>query len=397
VSYLATSAASVKRDACAACGSSLTEFLDLGSSPLADVFPADISANERSYPLTVAICASCWLAQLRDIVPDDELYGEDYEFRTGKSPALIKYFNDLAAKLLATQDNRFTVEIACNDGTLLRHFTGYRPVLGVEPSAAADNAEIRGIPVVKQLFTSALADEIVEQHGRAGTVIACNVLAHVTDPLDFLRGVCTLLADDGVAVIEFQDLARLIAGCQYDHVYHEHRFYLSITSLNRLAAKSGLRIQYWEQTEAQGGSLRVMLARGNGQLSINEPWLEDLTTYMSLQNRVEYAKNSLKILISDELADGRVVAGWGASAKSATLLNYCQLTSREIKWVEDVTPGKIGKFTPGSHIPIHAPGTSPDTFLMLAWNYAGGMIRRDRAFFDGGGRLIIPGAVPVIV
>ena len=355
--------------------------------------------REKWYALTAAVCTSCWLAQLREVVPDDELYGEDYGFRTGSSPEAVSYFARLAADLKDKFGPRFTVEIGCNDGTLLQYFES-AGCLGVEPSAAAGDIG-REIPVYREPFSRKLAAEIQDSHGSAGLVIACNVAAHVADPRDFLTGVRTLLAQDGVAVIEFQDLAALIAGCQVDHVYHEHRFYYSLGSFSRLANASGLRVFDWEHTPAQGGSLRVFLRRGNGVIA-GEPWLEDMAMYAGMQDRAVYSKRKLLALIGDEMNEARVIAGYGASAKSATLLNWCKLSPRNISWVEDLTPGKIGRVTPGSHIRIHGPGTpwpgmKPSTYLLTSWNYAGSMIRQNADFLANGGRIIIPGAVPVLL
>jgi methylation protein EvaC len=242
-------------------------------------------------------------------------------------------------------------------------------------------------------------------------VIACNVIAHVEDPHDFLNGVRGLLAKDGIAIIEFQDVAALIAGCQYDHVYHEHRQFFSLASFSRLAGFCGLQVVDWERTPAQGGSMRVTLKRGNKNVTgvMGEPWLETMTPYEGMQARAEYSRKRLNALIGAELNETRVIAGYGASAKSCTLFNFCGLGPQEIRWVEDLTPGKIGRLTPGSKISVRSPtapvpgsqtpycGTRPATYLLSSWNYAGSMLRQEREFLDGGGRIIIPGAVPVII
>jgi hypothetical protein len=393
----------MRRISCAACGGYLVDFLNLGSSPLADKFPQDSSVREHWYPLEVAVCSKCWLAQLREVVPADELYGEDYGFRTASSPAAVRYFAELAEKLMRVfpaESKRLTVEIACNDGTLLRHFADAGcKAIGIEPSGARPRETDIGI--IPLPFTSELARNM-HYSGNAGLVIACNVAAHVADPRDFLDGVRELLADDGVAVIEFQDLAALIAGCQYDHVYHEHRFFYSVRSFSRIAATCGLEVSGWERTPAQGGSVRVYLAKSEHPGIVSaDLWLEHGSVYDDMQERAQYAKEKLLSLLQDELDEGRVVAGYGASAKSATLFNYCGIdgnrSPRMVKWVEDLTPGKIGRLTPGSRIPVRAPGIQPDTYLLTSWNYASSMIRREQKFLSDGGRIIIPGAVPVII
>jgi hypothetical protein len=343
------------------------------------------------------VCTECWLIQLREVVPDSELYGDDYGFRTGSSPAAVRYFGAVAQNLLARYGcSRLTVEVGCNDGTLLQHFEAAGcPVLGVDPSASTG----REIPVFRELFTAKLAAEIRELHGPARLVIACNVAAHVADPHDFLAGIAALLAPDGAAVIEFQDAEKLIAGCQVDHVYHEHRFFYALRPFAQLALRAGLAVTAWERTPAQGGSLRVTLSPQRGCVPVGSTWLEDWAPYAGLQDRALYAKMRLLELIGAERDERRVVAGWGASAKSATLLNWCGIGPDQVPWIEDITPGKIGRYAPGSRIPIRAPGEDPDTYLLTSWNYLPDMIRRPATgeFCDGGGRLIVPGPVPVLL
>lgn len=395
----------MRRSSCAACSGKLTDFLDLGPSPLADKFPADAQEPEHWYPLKVAVCPACWLVQLRDVVPGEELYGPDYGFRTGRSPAAVKYFSRLAGDLLDRYPDtagKLVTEIACNDGTLLANFADYGcRTLGVEPSGAANDAREAGLNVVKAPFTRDIAGKLAYDHGLSALVLAFNVAAHVADPRDFLTGIHDLLADDGIAVIEFQDVAALLAGCQYDHVYHEHRFFYSLGSFGRIARDCGLSISGWDRSPAQGGSVRVYLRSVEDDPPVLvpvSPWLESMAVYEGMQDRARYSRTRLLSLIGDELNEQRVIAGYGATAKSATLLNFCRLLGpHNVAWIEDTTPGKIGRVTPGTHIPVCAPGRRPDTYLLTAWNYAGAMIRNEAKFLAGGGRIIVPGAVPVIL
>ena len=393
----------MRRSECAACGAALHDFLDLGSTPLADRFPASPGEHEEWYPLVVAVCPRCWLVQLREVVPDGELFGPDYGFLTGGSPAAVRYFARMAGQLLSTypeQARRLTVEIACNDGTLLRNFAaaGCRTV-GVEPAKpAAAAAAATGLDVIAEPFTRSLVPAVRGRHGPAGLVLACNVAAHVADPVDFLGGVRDLLAGDGIAVVEFQHVAELIAGCQFDHVYHEHRFFYSLASFSHIAAIAGLQVTHWRRTPAQGGTLRVTLAATRSRhMPDPEPWLQSMTVYDGMQARAAYIRHRLLDLIDAELSAARTVAGYGASAKSATLLNFCGIDADLLPWIEDITPAKTGRFTPGTHIPIIGPGAPPDTYLLLVWNYLASVLRRERVFLNDGGRFIVPGAVPVIL
>jgi SAM-dependent methyltransferase len=384
----------MRRTECGGCGDNLVLVLDLGASPLADKFPANADTAETYYPLELMVCPSCWLVQLGEVVSSDELFGSDYAFYTSASPSLREYFAEVAALLLADlkPDSR-VVEIACNDGTLLNHFAaaGHR-TYGIDPAAPAALARERH-PVAMVPFTAQLAAEV----GQADLALAFNVAAHVADPHDFLRGVRALLADDGIAVVEFQNLADLVTGCQVDHVYHEHRYFYSAQTFSRLAAQHGLVAKSYTRTPAQGGSLRVTLVPEKPEHlpPVALHWLSKFSTYSSLQPRADRMKDLLLAILDD--CGEATVAGYGATAKSATLLNWCGIDTRQVAWVEDVTPAKIGRFTPGTKIPIRAPGERPDYYLVLAWNYLGGIVRREQAYLAGGGRLIVPGPVPCVL
>jgi methylation protein EvaC len=398
------------RSACGGCGGGrLWQFLDLGKTPLADRFPATADEPEEWYPLGAAVCEDCWLTQVTEVVPDGELFGAGYGFRTGSSPSAAEYFArwaDWALGLFGERARQLTVEIACNDGTLLRHFAAAGcPVAGVEPSGAARDAAAAGLPVLAEPFGWDVAGRIRDEHGPAGLVIACNVVAHVSDLFAFLSGIRRLTAPDGVAVIEFQYLPRLIAGGQIDHVYHEHRFFFTLDALARACEQAwGLTILAAEQVAAQGGSLRVIIGSGQpspgvADLRESEKWLRDRSAYAGLQARAQFTRSELLSVLGGLRRQGTTVAGYGASAKSCTLLNFCDIGPGLVSHVEDVTPGKAGRVTPGTHIPITAPGDRepPGAYLLLAWNYLSGIIRRERAYLDGGGRLIVPVPVPVIL
>jgi SAM-dependent methyltransferase len=392
----------MRRVSCGGCGAGdLHTFLDLGDSPLADRFPASAEEPEDRYPLQLAVCTSCWLVQLTEIVPDGLLYGEDYAFFTGSSPSAVSYFADYATQLkqqLSLDAGKFLVEIACNDGTLLPRF-GCR-TLGVEPAdGPAAMARAKGLTVMHEPFGLETARRIVANHGAADVVVANNVAAHVSDLHDFFAGVEHLLAPDGVAVVEVQYLADLLAGGQFDHVYHEHRYYFTADSLARVATQHGLAVRSVTPTPAQGGSIRVVFGRGE-PIEMTEPsWLRQPSTFMSLQGRVEHIRTRLLALLDEQIAAGHKVAGYAASAKSATLLNFCGIGPDRLDHIVDTTPHKIGRYTPGSKIPVCGPGErpEPDVYLLLAWNYLPGVLRREAAYTAAGGRFLVPLPMPVLL
>ena len=398
------------RTACAACGGGLRTVLALGATPVADYFPLPDEPDGPAYPLRMAVCERCWLAQLPDVVPDGELYGAGYGFLTGGSPAAVRYFAAFADWLMARygeRARRLTVEIACNDGTLLRHLAAAGcPVLGIEPAGppAAVMRE-RGLDVWNEPFGRDSGKKIRDVHGPAGLVVAVNVAAHVADPVGFLAGIGDLLAPGGVAVLEFQDLAALVAGCQFDHVYHEHRFFYSLRSFTQIARAAGLVVVDAERSPAQGGSLRVTAARAGAPapaveaITGTESWLAGPGAYAALQPRAERTRERLGALLAAEQAAGRTVAGYAAPAKSATLLGFCGIGPDVLPWIVDATPSKAGRVTPGSRIPVVMAGERPDpgAYLLLAWNYLGDVLRRERAFMAAGGRFIVPIPGPVVL
>lgn len=395
------------RDTCAGCGSmELFRFLELGSSPLADNFISDPAAVEPMYDLSLLVCEMCYLVQLEEVVPDEELFNKDYTFYSSTSEPIRKYHKDYAAELLTQfeQGQRLTVEIASNDGSLLKHFhtNGWKS-LGIDPAGGpSDAARELGLDIITAPFNAALATDVRDDYGHAGLIIANNVLAHVTDPLDFLAGVERLLAPDGVAVIEVQNLDSLLVGNMFDHVYHEHRFYYSTASLLDMLNRVGLDMVDIRYTEPQGGSIRVVAAKNVPHpVRVNQgAWLQQTSTYESFQGRVNYVRNHLLRLIYE--GRFRKIAGYGATAKSTTLLNFCDLDESVIDYVVDTTPAKVGKFTPGTHIPIISPEQEqeqgyPDAYLLLAWNYLGPILRKSDLTQQSSTRWIVPIPMPVIL
>jgi len=397
----------MNRDICGGCSSrNLHKFLDLGQTPLADNFVTNPTVKPKLYPLQLLVCTDCFLVQLSEIVPDEELFNAEYTFYSGASEPIQRYHAAYAKELINRfeQGRDLTVEIACNDGSLLQHFhnAGWK-TLGVDPATGpAAIARDKGMEVITEPFNLDLAEEIRLERGRAGLIIANNVLAHVVDPKNFLAGVSRLLAPNGVVIMEVQYLGDLIAGNMFDHVYHEHRFYYSLTTLRRLFHQAGMVITGFRNTEPQGGSLRILAVRNGtdpySQMT-NENWLRRTETYMGFQGQINRVKDRLQQLIHAQ--HGRL-AGYGATAKSTTLLNVCEINDTVLDYVVDTTPAKIGKYTPGTNIPIISPEREqvfgyPDAYLLLAWNYLGAILRRSDITSPNSTKWIVPIPMPVIL
>lgn len=384
------------RVTCGGCGASeLEQILDLGDSPLADHFPIDSNEPETRYPLQVFVCRSCMLVQLGEVVPDDVLWS-DYGFYSSTSAALVRYHTEFAALVHLRFGNPLTVELACNDGSLLSQLPGR--TIGVDAAnGPVKAAQAKGLDVRHGLFGLRLAEQLRDELGPVRLIVAQNVMAHVADLQDFLAGVRHLLANNGHTIFEVQSLADLLLGNQFDHVYHEHRFFFSARSLVQTLCSAGLLPVQIERTPMQGGSLRVTCCRresGNNRLSPIEFMEHGFTDdFGGLQARADYLQSRLLDLLDAECKRG-TVAGWAASAKSATLLNWCGINSDQVPYIVDTTPAKIGRYTPGTHIPVVSPGERfvPDTWLCLAHNYLSRALRSDPDT-----RWLVPIPHPVVI
>lgn len=403
----------MRRKECGSCGHpDVDVFLNLGATPLGDSFPATQDEVETVYPLELGVCFSCRLVQLMEVVDDKILYGHDYGFFMGANKSQKEYWASYAWTVMHQFDLQGpglgVVEIASNDGTLLEHFhEAGIDVLGVDPaSGPATVAESKGIPVRVEGFSYKVAADILSAKGPAKCIIANNVVAHVSDLNDFLSGMSILLDSDGVAIIEVQYLGDLLTGNMFDHVYHEHRFFYSARSLTRALLRHDLHVTAIYPTDAQGGSIRVYARKNRlhkippaNTLFQTESWLEEWCSYDGFQGRVNRIRDRLQGILAQQSQLQRRVAGYAATAKSTTLLNFCGITNQQLSYVEDTTPYKRGRFTPGTKIPIVAPGDrpEPDTYLLLGWNYLAPVLRRHTAFTDRGGQWIVPIPLPVLL
>ena len=371
---------------CRHCGSPLEHtVIDLGHQPPSNAYLTldQLSFPEVTYPLKVFISTESWLMQLPAHASADELFTSNYAYFSSTSSSWCAHaerFVDLAVQKLGLTPASHVVELASNDGYLLQ-YVQQRGIscLGVEPThATAEAAREKGIETVERFFGVALAAELEP----ADLVVANNVLAHVPDINDFVAGIARLLKPSGLASIEFPHLLRLLAGNQFDTIYHEHYSYLSLRVVQRIASVAGLDVVDVEQLSTHGGSLRVWLAH-HGTFNITKhveevlasesaAGLETLAAYSKLQRRAEAAKNGLLKYLLDAKQQGRRVLGYGAAAKGNTLLNYAGIRSDLLPAVVDRALSKQGMFLPGSHIPVISPeqlaNEEFDELLVLPWN-----------------------------
>lgn len=366
-------------------------FLDLGSAPPSNAYltPAKLSEPELWFPLRVAVCESCWLVQTEDFARADALFDPDYAYFSAMSDSWLRHCERFVAGAVdrfgLTGDSR-VVEVAANDGYLLRYVRDRGiPCLGIEPThSTAEMARGCGIEVVEEFFGRRVGAELARKGWSADLMIANNVLAHVPDINDFVGGFAELLKPGGVASFEFPHLLELVKGCQFDTIYHEHFSYLSLTAAASILETNGLRVFDVEKLPTHGGSLRVFAGRLNGDAREPSRAVQDLlgtersagmresSFYEDFQGKAESVKLGFLEFLLDARRRGKRVAGYGAAAKGNTLINFAGVRPDLIEFVTDRSPGKQGKYLPGSRIPIvdekvlH--DSPPDFVVILPWN-----------------------------
>jgi novobiocin biosynthesis protein NovU/D-mycarose 3-C-methyltransferase len=407
----------VLRTTCRVCGSGeLEPILSLGPSPLANSFLRSAAefSGEPHYPLDLFYCAQCSLLQLLHVVDASVLF-RHYLYVTGTSTTMAGHnraYAQTVADLLSLKADDLVVEVASNDGSLLKCFQprGVR-TLGIEPARnLAAVATAAGVETINEFFNRSMAIQTRAAHGPARAIAANNVLAHVDDPVDFLAGCRELLSEDGLVTIEVPYVGALLDRLEYDTVYHEHLSYFSVRSLLHLCERVGLAAVRIDRVPVHGGSLRLYLSRSAGSHSPEVRTLEreevaagitGADRYHRFARDVEAGRTELVALLQGLAADGKRVAGYGAPAKGNTLLNYCGVDTRLLPYTVDRNPLKVGLFTPGTHIPVRDVSTlskeRPDYVLILAWNFADEIMDQQRAHREHGGRFILPVPRPQVV
>jgi SAM-dependent methyltransferase len=391
---------------CRSCDSRSGELvIDLGEQPLANNLLAseDLAQPEPRFPLRLAVCTECWLLQITDLVPPVELFS-DYIYFSSYSDAWVKHAAECAARYRDEFTPSYVIEIASNDGYLLRHFAeANTPHLGIEPAEnIATVARENGVQTRTDFFTKKLAQELATEN-QPDLILAKNVFAHAPDTNDFVAGLKTLLAPEGRAIIEFPYATEMIAQGEFDTIYHEHVFCFTLTPLEPLFARHALRITRVERTPHHGGSLQIFVRHDSHaadetvaalRAEENQLGVESLGYYQDFAANASAIRDQLREQIAALKTEGKTLAAYGAAAKGSTLLNFCGVTSADLAFVADRSPHKQGKLMPGAHVPIvpaeELARRAPDVTLLLAWNFADEILTQQQAYRDAGGKFLIP-------
>ncbi len=395
---------------CRACGSSSIEpFLDLGMHPLANSLLASAETPEGAYELALTFCHGCAMVQLTVTVEPTALFSH-YLWVTGTSSTARQQADTFCVNALNRLDQPgagWICEVASNDGTFLRPFMARGlDVLGIDPAAnIVKSANAAGVPTMCGFFGEKLAEDVVAERGTASIVIARNVVAHVADPIDFVRGLARIIGDTGIAAIEFHYGRKILEGLQYDSIYHEHHCYITAGTVVPLLERAGLEVFDFDEGPISGGALIVYARKSRG----GRPMRKSVEAYLAAEKRdgintIEVWRNfgnavyrhreQLNACLDEEIAAGRRVVGYGASARSSTMLNFCGITSDRLPVIADQNPMKQGLYTAGSHILIRPPeqvfAEKPDTVLLLAWNFGTEIMGVLRDRFRYSGMVILP-------
>lgn len=396
---------------CRICGGKkLYKFLDLGTMPIPNGFVSKelIKKKELYYPLAVYVCESCWLVQLTHVIPAEIMF-KNYLYIPSTSTTMLQHFKSLAEELI--QKYKLTkkdlvIDIGSNDGTMLGFFKEHEiRVLGIDPASnLAHVARLKGIDTIDDFFTINLAEKVSNEKGKAKIITATNVVAHIHNLHDLVDGVNKLLKKDGIFVMEFPYLVDLINKNEFDTIYHEHLSYFSIKPLEKLFKKHSMKIIDLKKTPIHGGSIIVSVANINShhkQSNIVKEYIyeeslrkiDKKSTYEDFGRRVKAIKRDLVSYLKKLRQNGKKIVGYGASAKGNVLLNYCKINTKLLDYIVDSIPYKQGRYTPGTHIPIHPESwlgkDMPDYALLLSWNFAEEILQKNRKYRENGGQFII--------
>lgn len=404
--------------ACRTCNSTkIKSFLSLGTTPLANSLLSknDLKEKEETFPLEVVFCTDCGLVQLGHVIKPEKMFS-NYLYLTSYSSTMVEHLSEFAKEVvdLSGYKNGLVIDIGSNDGTFLENFKkmGF-DVLGVEPATnIAKTANESGIRTENVFFNKENAKKILKKYGHAGIITGTNVFAHVDDLDGLVEGVKVLIDDRGYFVIESPYLPDLLEKNEFDTIYHEHLSYLSLKPLVVFFNRRGMEVVEAKRTKIHGGSIRLYVQKKSPNVKPKksvekllefekENAIDSFKTFTNFADKVVTLKKELLSLLAKLKKEGKTIAGYGASAKGNTLLNYAQIDYNTISFIVDKNPLKQGLYTPGSRIGIFPPEKlvqdKPDYVLLLAWNFKDEIMLQQKEYARLGGKFITPVPWPKII
>lgn len=388
-------------------GKNIKKFFDLGSQPFANSLLKTPNEKENFYPLSLSWCPKCNLIQLNHTADPKELFS-NYVWVTTTSETAKKHAVNFYKEILLRTENLhkgYTLEVASNDGTFLIPFieNGYK-VLGVDPAKNIVGMAIKeGVPTICGFFGEELSGKIIREYGYAKVVFARNVLPHVANLHDFVKGLRLCLGDEGLLVLEVHYAEKICEELHYDSIYHEHLCYFTLKSIEQLLNQYGLFVFDIEKSPISGGSLVLFIKKNKTKEKPTvqsyreiekEIKLNELSSWEDFAKRTYSHREKLLKILNDFKKEGKTIVGYGASARSSTLLNFCKIDTRFISMIADQNSLKHKKYTAGTHIPIDSPEKvikkNPHCVFILAWNFTDEIIDILRGRFNYTGKCIIP-------
>jgi C-methyltransferase-like protein/putative zinc binding protein/methyltransferase family protein len=397
-------------------GENLTPFLDLGEQPNGNAFPSEQGKlDEATYPLLMCVCTDCWLVQLEDYPPPEVLF-PDHPYVTGVNEPVVRHFERLSEHIIQKFDlpsQSLVIDIGANDGSLLGAFRarGMR-VLGVDPGQRTGNlAQQSGITVCETFWNSKTGQAIAALNLRPRVITATAVFYHVPDLHDFVGGLTQVMDEETVFVTQCVYMKDVLERLQFDHFYHEHTCVHSVSPLKMLFQRHGLRILDVEMNDIHGGSFVMYVVRDSHRLPTDrrveeaiaaerEQGLFEMETYERFTDSVEQNRRDLVEVLEGVKKSGLTVQALGAPVKGSTILNYCDIGPDLVESAVEVNEFKIGRVTPGTHIPIideRESGEPPHYYLVLAWNFLDHFVEKYRDYLEAGGKFIVPNPAVRIV
>ena len=400
----------MNRPLCRISGQPLIKVVDFELQPLGNGFLlSEQFSSEYFYPMEVGFSEASMMFQLIEQPALEQMFHEQYAFYSSTSRFMEHHFGEFARQVMQSgylaKSDPFVVELGCNDGIMLKNFAKADiRHLGIEPSRnVAEVANAQGVRTLSEFFAEGVAEQIVRTDGQTDAFVAANVMCHIPDILSVVKGIRTLLKPTGVVMFEDPYLGDVIEKISYDQIYDEHVFLFSAHSIQHLFNLHGMELIDVLPQKTHGGSMRYVLAHA-GAYPVKEAvtqllhkeleiGLDRLSTYETFGKNVKQSRSNLVSLLRDLKSQGKRIAGYGATSKSTTILNYCGIGPELIEYISDTTPIKQGKFTPGMHIPVKPyeafQANPPDYAVLFAWNHAEEIMAKEKAFMEAGGRWIV--------